>query len=327
MKMKKLVAMFLVGLMALNLAGCGSDQQDAASDQGQGQAEALAEKTVAIATPYLTSATTQMMVTELEEGLQNAGVGTNTVGTADYAELASRLEDLVTMQVDAIVLVSVDVSEIQTQVQHATSAGIPVFGVDSGYMEGMQVNATSDNYAMGEMMTTYLFHDLMQDEGTVVALTHRPHPGVIKRSEAFDALRADYPGITLLTEQHVDVPNQIENARQITENLCLSYPNKGDITAIWCGWDEAAIGAAQALRDNGREEIMVIGVDGNEQAVALIDEGSNLVATVAQDFTGMCEIVTNDVVALFEGQPIETGEKYAPGRLIVQDGAQNEAKD
>ena len=72
---------------------------------------------------------------------------------------------------------------------------------------------------------------------------------------------------------------------------------------------------------------MVIGVDGNEQAVALIDEGSNLVATVAQDFTGMCEIVTNDVAALLQGQPIETGEKYAPGQLIVQDETHSEAKD
>ncbi len=318
MKMKKLTALLLVGILALQLTGCGSGQQDTVSDQGQ------AEKTVAIATPYLTSATTQMMVKELEKGLADAGMETNTVGTADYAELASRLEDLVTMQMDAIVLVSVDVNEIQTQVQHAIDAEIPVFGVDSGYLAGMQVNATSDNYAMGEMMTTYLFHDLMHDEGTVVALTHRPHPGVIKRSEAFDALLADYPGITLLTEQHVDVPNQIENARQITENLCLSYPNKGDITAIWCGWDEAAIGAAQALQDNGREEILVIGVDGNEQAVALIEQGSNLAATVAQDFTGMCAIVTNDVAALLQGQSIETGEKYAPGRLIVPDDAQSE---
>lgn len=48
------------------------------------------------------------------------------MGTADYAELANRLEDLVTMQVDALVLVSVDVTEIQTQVQHAIDAKIPV---------------------------------------------------------------------------------------------------------------------------------------------------------------------------------------------------------
>ena len=319
MRIKKLLAVLLLGTLVLGLAGCGTDKGKA-QEASNGQGEDLADKTVAIATPYLTSATTKMMVAELEEGLAQAGLETNTVGTADYAELASRLEDLVTMQVDALVLVSVDVTEIQTQVQHAIDAGIPVFGVDSGYIEGMQVNATSDNYAMGEMMTTYLFHELMHDEGTVVALTHRPHPGVIKRSEAFDALRADYPNITLLTEQHVDVPNQVENARQLTENLCLSYPNKGDITAIWCGWDEAAIGAAQALADNGREEILVIGVDGNEQAVALIEQGSPLIATVAQDFTGMCELVTSNVTALLQGQSIETGEKYVPGKLIVKDG-------
>lgn len=317
-RMKRLSSILLLLALAVTMTACeSSDQQQSSNHEEGGQGASLQDKTVAIATPYLTSATTQMMVTELEQNLATAGVETHTVGTADYGELASRLEDLVTMQVDAIVLISVDVSEIQTQVQHAIDADIPVFGVDSGYIEGMAVNATSDNYAMGEQMTAYLFHDLMNDAGTVVALTHRPHPGVIKRSEAFDVMLADYPDITLITEQHVDVPNQIENARQIVENLCLANPDKGSITAIWCGWDEAAIGATQALMDNGRDEILVIGVDGNEQAVQLIEQGTNLVATVGQDFSGMCEIVVQDILAQLAGEEIETGEKYAPGELIT----------
>ena len=48
------------------------------------------------------------------------------------------------------------------------------------------INATSDNYAMGQLITKYLFEDLMGGKGTVIALTHRPHPGVVKRCEAFE---------------------------------------------------------------------------------------------------------------------------------------------
>ena len=68
-------------------------------------------------------------------------------------------------------------------------AGIPVFGVDSGYIDGMQVNATSDNYQMGQLIVNYLFDDLMGGQGTVITLPHRPHPGVVKRYEAL----ASYP--------------------------------------------------------------------------------------------------------------------------------------
>ena len=35
----------------------------------------------------------------------------------------------------------------------------------------------------------YLFDDLMGGQGTVIALTHRPYPGVVKRCEAL----ASYP--------------------------------------------------------------------------------------------------------------------------------------
>lgn len=62
----------------------------------------------------------------------------------------------------------------------------------------MQVNATSDNYQMGQLITDYLFNDLMGGEGNVIALTHRPHPGVVKRCEAFDDAIAANDKISLI---------------------------------------------------------------------------------------------------------------------------------
>ena len=175
----------------------------------------------------------------------------------------------ISAKADAIVIVSTDANQVATQISRANEAGIPVFGCDSGYIEGMTVNATSDNYAMGELITNYLF-EKMGYEGTVIALTHRPHPGVLKRCEAFDDLLAQYPDITLITEQHVEVPGPIENSRQIMENLILANPEKDSITAVWCAWDEPAIGVSQALADAGRDEVLVVGVDGNSQAVEMI---------------------------------------------------------
>ncbi len=149
------------------------------------------------------------------------------------------------------------------------------------------VNATSDNYQMGETITRYLFDDLMGGKGTVIALTHRPHPGVVKRSNAFDDIIKEYPDIKLITEQHVEVPGPIESARTIMENLLLANSEKDSVTAVWCAWDEPAIGTTQALMDAGRSEVLVTGVDGNSQAVELINEGTNLKATIAQNFEGI----------------------------------------
>ena len=54
-------------------------------------------------------------------------------------------------------LVSADPGQLSNQLQDVFESEIPVFGCDSGFIEGMQVNATSDNYQMGELIVKYLF--------------------------------------------------------------------------------------------------------------------------------------------------------------------------
>ena len=332
--MKKLLAALLSAVMLFSLSACGGTTSGQTSGQSQAQSGtsaaagtsegsgAMAGKNVSLMTPYLSSVTTNQMVNYLQEGLEAQGATVTVVDTSnDFAALASRIEDVVASGTDAIVLVSADPTQLENQLQDAFDAGIPVFGCDSGFIEGMQVNATSDNYAMGELIANYLFNDLMNGEGTVIALTHRPHPGVVKRCEAFDALLADQEGISLITEQHVPAEQPINDAQDIVENLLLANPEKGSITAIWCGWDEPAIGATQACQEAGRDEIIVVGVDGNEQAVSLVQQGTNLKATVAQNFEGMAEIVVEQMTKLFSGEAIEPGEMYAEATLITPENA------
>jgi ribose transport system substrate-binding protein len=271
---------------------------------------------VAICTPYLSSVTTKQMVELMQTKLGDLGYKVSVFDSAnDTSKLASDLETCVVSKVDAIVIVSVDPSLCKSQIQEASEAGIAVFGCDSGYFDAMQMNATSDNYQMGTMMSNYLFEKIGK-QGTVVHLTHRPHPGVVKRTLAMEDVLKEYPQVKLLSEHHVDVPNQINNSKEIVENLLTAYPQKGSISAIFCAWDEPAIGATQALQEAGREEIMVVGVDGNEQAVKLIEEGTNLVATLAQDFEGMASMVAEEIVKVVKGEPSPKGEMYVPALLI-----------
>ena len=288
------------------------------------QAE-MSGKQVALMTPYLGSVTTNQMVEYMKADLESKGAIVTVINTNnDFAELASRIEDVaISGQTDAIVLVSADPSQIANQLQDAFDAGIPVFGCDSGFIEGMAVNATSDNYQMGELIIRYLFDELMGGKGTVIALTHRPHPGVVKRCIAFDNLLKEYPDIKLITEQHVPAEQPINDAQNIVENLLLANAEKDSITAIWAAWDEPAIGATQALKEAGRDEVLVTGVDGNQQAVSLIAEDGNLKATVAQNFEGMATIVVDEMEKLFDGQEIEFGEKYAPATLITLDNVED----
>lgn len=285
-------------------------------------ASSLEGKSITVMTPYMGSVTTNHMVNYLMDELKTAGADANLVSTDnDFGELASRIEDVASAGTDAIVLVSADPAQLANQLQEAFDAGIPVYGIDSGFIDGMAVNATSDNYAMGSQTTHYLFDDLMGGKGTVIALTHRPHPGIAVRCKAFDEILEEYPDITLITEQHVPAEQPINDAQDIVANLLLSNPEPGSITGIWAAWDEAAIGATQALQEAGRDEVAVIGLDGNEQAVSLIEKGTNLKATLKQNFDGMCDIVYDQLIKLFNGDETATGELYSPATLITQENA------
>lgn len=309
--MKKLLSVTLVVILALSLVSCGGSKEKKLGPEG---------KKVTILTAFLGSVTTNQMVNYIKTGMEKEGIKVTALDTkGDMAQLASRIEDTVASKADAIVIVSTDPNQLLTQLQGAFDAGIPVYGCDAGFIEGMYVNATSDNYQMGEQTTKYLFDELMGGEGDIIALTHRPHPGVVKRSEAFDDVRTEYPNINLITEQHIEVPGPIESARTITENLLLANPEKGSIKAIWCAWDEPAIGATQALQDAGRDEVLVIGVDGNEQAIQLINDDSNLKATLGQNFEGMADIVVKEMVKMFNGEEIQKGDQYAPATIITKE--------
>ena len=306
--MKKIIFVVLVILMT-----CLSAQAE------------MTGKQVALMTPYLGSVTTNQMVEYLKADLEAKGAVVTVINTNnDFSLLASRIEDVaVSGQTDAIVLVSADPSQVANQLQDAFDAGIPVFGCDSGFIEGMAVNATSDNYQMGELIVHYLFDELMEGKGTVIALTHRPHPGVVKRCIAFDEIIKDYPDIQLITEQHVPAEQPINDAQSIVDNLLLANAEEGSITAVWAAWDEPAIGATQALKEAGRDEVIVTGVDGNQQAVALVAEEGSLKATVAQNFEGMAAIVVEEMEKMFDGQEIEFGEKYAPATLITAENVED----
>lgn len=313
--MKRILMYVLTAILILSMTACGG----ASTTSSDGESGPSGKK-ISLLTPYLSSVTTNQMVEEMKAGMEEQGMVVTVVDTkGDFAQLASRIEDTVSSKADAIVLVSADPAQVATQLQSAFDAGIPVFGCDSGFADGMMVNATSDNTAMGEMITKYLFDDLMGGKGTVIALTHRPHPGVVKRCVAFDEILKEYPDIKLITEQHIEVPGPIENSRKVMENLILSNSGKDSITAVWCAWDEPAIGATQALQDAGRSEVIVVGVDGNSQAVEMINQDTNLKATVSQNFEGMAEIVVTEMTKMFKGEEITKGEQYAPANIITKE--------
>jgi ribose transport system substrate-binding protein len=281
-----------------------------------------AQKTVAIMTPYLASATTKIMVDSLEAALSEKGYTVTVVDTAgDVAALDSRMQDVITQQVDAIVI-SVNPELIPAGLEAAATANIPVFGMDAGSTQGLVLDVTSNNYVMAAQTATYIV-DRIGGQGRVLMLWHPPYAPVQKRGAVAEAIFRNTPDIEITDQILVEVPGPLENARQKVTDVLTANPEPGSISAIWAAWDEPALGALQAIEAAGREGegIVIVGLDAIDPAREAIAAGGNFEASVAQDFVGIANTVADNVDAYLNGTTPVAKTIYVPATLVTKENA------
>lgn len=275
-------------------------------------------QTVAVLTPYLASATTKIMVDEFRTALEAEGYAVNVIDTAgDIAALDSRIQDVVTQGVDAIVL-SVNPELVSAGLAGASEAGIPVFGLDAGSTQGLVLDVTSNNYAMASQTASYLV-DRLDGEGRVVMLVHPPYAPVQKRGVVARAIFDNTPDIEVVDEIFVEVPGPLENARNAVEAVLTANPEPGSIAGIWAAWDEPALGALQAVQALGRDDegIVIVGLDAIDPAREAIADDVSFEATVAQDFTTIAQTLASEVDAYLNGTEPTQKTIYVPAELVT----------
>ncbi len=318
MKTRKFWSMIAVGMAAsLSLIACGSD--DGAGDASSAPATSSAAEgqavTVQVLTPYLASAATKEVIDLFQAEGEERGWDVSVVDTAgDMNKLNSAFQDAAAQEPDAIVLGTGDPTQISLGLQAAADAGVPVFAIDAGTAEGIVANVTSDNADLGEQSANALI-DAMAGTSAVVMLTHDPHPGVRARAEGAKAT-FEAAGVEVLEAKHVEVPGPVEDARASIQDIMSARAD--EVTGIWGGWDEPALGAVQALEAASITDVPVVGVDGQDFALAEIEKGGPFVATVKQDWpaiaTKVADLVEAKVVA---GEDPETDNFELPGTLIT----------
>lgn len=295
-------------LSTLTLAACAVP----ALAQAQGER-------IAVVTPYMSAVATAEMVETFQAEAATRDWEVEVVDTAgDLGAMASRLQDVAASGVAAIVVVSIDPAQMQDQIDAVGDLGIPVIAIDGAANPGVALNVTSDNYVLGETMSAYLI-EAIGGEGEIVRFFHSAHPGVRQREIALDDALAANPGVTEVASHYVQVPGQIDDSRNAMDSILLANPGDGAIDAVWAAWDEPGIGALLAIEAAGRAGIVIAGIDGNPQAIELIQGCTPFIATVRQGFADMARIAAEQLEASFDGTAFAEPEVYAPVELITRE--------
>lgn len=219
----------------------------------------------------------------------------------DPAQEATNIEDLIQRGVGALLINPTDADAIVPSIQKANEAGIPVFTVDRGAAGGEVVShIASDNVAGGRLAGEFLCNAL-NGEGQVVELEGIAGTSAARdRGQGFnDYMTNECPDVEIVAQQTANF-NRAEGL-SVFENILQAQP---EIDGVFAHNDEMILGAIEAAEAAGRaEEIVFVGFDAIDDAVAAVEEGK-LAATIAQQPAEMGRI------------SVETADNYLAGESV-----------
>jgi ribose transport system substrate-binding protein len=198
-------------------------------------------------------------------------------GSADQANAA--IQNFAQRGAGAIVDMVFPASSIGAGLAAAKDAGVPVVTWGGGL--GGSIAATNGS---GGPMAEPVINKMVEDlggKGSVLALTYHTGEVCRNREVVLDGILAKHPDIKV-TKNEVRIPGYFEDGAQYANAWLASHPAGDEKLAIWGCWDDPAIGAIGSLRSQGRDDVMVYGVNGNAQALENIKNG-HMVATGWED--------------------------------------------
>ncbi|MGO1135245.1 ribose ABC transporter substrate-binding protein RbsB [Bacillus subtilis] len=215
----------------------------------------------------------------------------------DSSKQTSDVEDLIQQGVDALLINPTDSSAISTAVESANAVGVPVVTIDRSAEQGkVETLVASDNVKGGEMAATFIA-DKLGKGAKVAELEGVPGTSATReRGSGFHNI-ADQK-LQVVTKQSADFDRT--KGLTVMENLLQGHP---DIQAVFAHNDEMALGALEAINSSGKD-ILVIGFDGNKDALASIKNGK-LSATVAQQPELIGKLATEAADDILHGKKVQ----------------------
>lgn len=308
---KILPIIMVVALIGAMLAGCGSsgtqdsdtssnsnaststDNSTASSttnDNSQSNSKPLTgggSKIIYIITP---SHSNPFFKTEAEVAAKKAeelGYQTKVVSHDDDPSKQLQLfENAIADKAAAIICDNAGADATIEAVKKARENNIPTFLIDREINEtGVAISQIVANNYQGAKGVAEVFVEAMGEKGEYAELLGKESDTNAKvRSQGFHEVIDQYPDMKMVAQQTANW-EQTE-AYEKMETILQSHPN---IKGVVCGNDTMAVGAAAAIKQSGLKGIAIIGVDGSDDAAALIKEGT-MTATALQQIAKIAEM-------------------------------------
>ncbi|MGH0051781.1 MAG: sugar ABC transporter substrate-binding protein [Sphaerochaetaceae bacterium] len=189
-------------------------------------------------------------------------------GSADEAN--SAFQNLVLRQVDAIIDLVFPVSSLGAGLRAADEAGV-VVGTWGGGLGGSVAATNGTGGIQAEPIVEQMVKD-MGGKGSILALTYHTGQVAREREMVLDGIVAKYPNIKVVKNE-VRIPGYLQDGADFAAAWLAAHPKDSEPLAIWGSWDDPALGAISTLKQQGRDDVMVYGQNGNVDAINAVKDG------------------------------------------------------
>ena len=338
MKRKVLKSLLPVVLAAMCLTGCGASGGDTAAEESQAPAadgEASAEQTDSAATDEAAAGEAYLVGfannsdtynycakfrSYLKEETEAKGIQIMVTDAAGDTNVQNgQIDDFIVQNVNVASAISNDSDGSVPALEAAKTAGIPyisfLVAVTGGDDYDGYIYVGSPNTDAGRAQGEYLC-EVLPENAKILYFTGEPvdQQYADRKQGLTDALKARSD--IEITDEY-NVKNAKDQGMRTTEDCLMSYET---IDAIVCQNDDAALGVVEALKSAGRlDGILVLGVDGSDDALAAIKSGE-MAMTALQDARAQAQAGADIFEQIKNGtNPADIEDVYVPFKIVTAD--------
>jgi ribose transport system substrate-binding protein len=287
--MLKKKILFVVLLFALTLTACAPKQ--AADPEGTDApevAETAEPLKIGFSLPTLQFPFyVRMHDTFIEEAEAKGWEVVYVDGNLDSLTQVNACLDLLTKDIDALVMATWWIDAMPEVFETAAMSDVPVFLMDHSAEQVADdwtaiVSASgTDSFGAGEVGGKWMAERLAadgKDSVNLVLITMTSDTAVDRCGGFVAGLEANGITVNIVNDYLGDTR---ANGMSSMEDALVTYP-EGEIDLVFGYSAQSSLGAYDAIVGANRTEIQVVGFDGEDDEIALIDEGTQYIGTIVQ---------------------------------------------
>lgn len=251
----------------------------------------------------------ESFITEGQEGINRYAEANDievlwNVANNDVATQADQVDQFVNAGVDAILIVPVQAETLEAQVNAANAADIPIVDVNAELGNpNLDASVQPDDVAAGELEAEMMMDEIGGEGNVVVLEGPLGQSGEINRGQGIDNVLAEYPDVEVLAR---DTANwNREEAVNLMSNWISAFGS--EIDGVISQNDDMGLGARQALREAGMNDVPVVGIDAVADGIEAVKTG-DFIGTALQN--GTVQLAAGLAVADRLARGEETEEEY-----------------